>query len=523
MAETRDHLLGVDAGNTVVKAVLFDLDGRQVACRSLRRRSSSPEPARVERDLDELWANARAVIRGCIADFGTDPARIAGIGCTGHGNGLYLLDADGRLLLGIQSLDTRAADLARGLSDRCGDALHSLCLQKPWPAQTAVLLAWVKRRRPDLYRMAETVLFCKDLVTYRLTGRRVSEITDMSAGGLLRMPECAFDDSLLELYGLADLREKLPELHGPSDLAGHVTHGSGCGLAAGTPVSAGCIDVVACALGSGVSRPGQASIILGTWSINQVLSREPVFDPDMFMAVGCGPCCFANIEASATSAANLEWYVQTFLDRPDDGGAPFDLANECAARAEPAPDDPYFHPFLFGSGQGPEFRAGFYGLTGWHDQRHLLRALFEGVAFEHRRHVEVLTASGIVIDRAVLSGGGCRSPVWPQLMSDVLGIPLAVTDCEETGALGAAMGAGVAAGVFADHEAATAAMTRERKLFRPRMSMRSHYDNRYRTYLSLTEAMLGYWNAQHRLVADGPGRAAVPTGPEQIRQAGRVW
>ena len=497
MAEAPVYLLGLDAGNTVIKAVLFDLEGRQVALRELQGDSLFPSPGHVERDLDALWNDARSVIDGCIADAGIAPEQIAAIGCAGHGNGLYLLDADERPLVGIQSLDTRAAWLASELAARCGDELHALCLQKPWPSQTAVLLAWIKRERPELYRAAHTVLLCKDFITHKLTDERVSEISDMSAGGLLRMPECAYDEALLALYGLEDAREKLPRLIKPSDIAGRVAADAGCGLAEGTPVVGGYIDVVSSALGSGVSRPGQASIILGTWNINQVLSEEPLVNPDMFMAVGFGSGRYMNIEASATSAANLEWYVRELFKRADRHDDPYKHVDACVAEVVPLRDDPLFHPFLFGSEQGAEFRAGFYGLAGWHGEGHLLRALFEGVVFEHRRHVEVLGVAGIAIDWAVLSGGGCRSPIWPQMMADALSVPIMVTECEETGALGAAIGAGVGTGLFVDYEVAIAAMTRVRKLFRPSAAMREHYEHRYRTYLALVETMRWFWKAQH--------------------------
>lgn len=507
MAEAPVYLLGIDAGNTVIKAVLFDVEGRQVALRERKGESSFPGPGHVERDPDELWNNASSVIRGCVADADIAPEQIAAIGCAGHGNGLYLLDAGQRPLAGIQSLDTRAARLASELAARCGDQLHALCLQKPWPSQTAALLSWIKRERPKLYRSAHTVLLCKDLITHKLTGERVSEISDMSAAGLLRMPECVYDEPLLALYGLEDAREKLPRLIKPSDIAGRVAPSVACGVAAGTPVIGGYIDIVSSALGSGVSQPGEASIILGTWGINQVMSEEPLVDPDIFMAVGFGANRYANIEASPTSAANLEWYSRELIGCGRCSDDPFELINACVADIAPQADDPFFHPFLYGSEQGAEFRAGFYGLAGWHREGHLLRALFEGVVFEHRRHLEVLRAAGIAIDRAVLSGGGCRSPIWSQMMADVLGLQIAVTECEETGALGAAIGAGVASGLFADYEAGVAAMTRVRQLFEPFAEMRGHYDYRYRTYLSLVETMRSFWAAQHGLRPTGSIRA----------------
>ena len=90
------YLLGLDAGNTMVKAVLFSIDGVELAVAEKGGSTRHPRPGHVERDLDELWACAAAAIRGCIARAGIDPAEIAAIGCAGHGNGLYALDRDRR-------------------------------------------------------------------------------------------------------------------------------------------------------------------------------------------------------------------------------------------------------------------------------------------------------------------------------------------------------------------------------------------------------------------------------------------
>ncbi|KAE9630065.1 carbohydrate kinase [Parasedimentitalea maritima] len=495
VSDQQTYLLGLDAGNTVIKAVLFDLQGRQVAMHALDGQSSTPQPGYVERDLNELWANAKTAIRSCIDAAGIEPSQIAAVGCAGHGNGLYLVDRDGEPLIGIQSLDTRAADLAVELAEVHGDAMHELCLQKPWPSQTPVLLAWIKRYRPEIYAQVGSVMLCKDFINFKLTGLRTSDISDMSGCGLLRMPDCVYDDDLLALYGLEDACGMLPRLFDPADVAGTVSTQSAeaTGLVDGTPVVGGYFDVVSSAMGSGVVEAGQASIICGTWSINQVFSSEPVVDPGVFMVAGFGRARFVNIEASATSAANLEWYVREFVERGEHHDDPFGYCNAKVAEVTPAADDPYFHPFLYGSGQGAEYRAGFYGIAGWHGEGHMLRALFEGVMFEHRRHIEVLRGAGVVFNSAVLSGGGSRSPIWPQMFADGLGVPVTVAEAQETGALGAAIGAGLGAGLFADYEAGIAAMTRWRASFTPGAGMQSHYDKRYSRYLQLSEAMKPLW------------------------------
>ncbi|RUW72787.1 MULTISPECIES: FGGY-family carbohydrate kinase [unclassified Mesorhizobium] len=506
MADQAAYLLGLDAGNTIIKAVLFDLAGRQVAMHTVAGGSHTPQPGYVERDLGDMWAVARDAIRRCIAQAGIDARQIAAVGCAGHGNGLYLIDRAGAPLIGIQSLDTRAAGMAKELASRNAGALHAICLQKPWPAQTPTLLAWVKQHDPDLYAATGTAMLCKDFIAFCLTGEQVSDVSDMSGCGLVRMPEGVYDAELLALYGIEDAQEKLPRLLDSADIAGAVTASAAeeTGLAEGTPVIAGYFDVVASAMGAGVVRPGEASIIAGTWSVNQVFSTAPVVDPDVFMVARFGPGRFVNIESSATSAANLEWYVREFVERGSHLGDPFGHCNAAVGEVTPAWDDPIFHPFLYGSGQSAEFRAGFYGLAGWHSEGHLLRALFEGVMFEHRRHIDVLKDAGVGFDKAVLSGGGSRSEHWPQIFADGLGVPITVPEARETGALGAAIGAGVAVGLFADYESGVDAMTRPRAAYRPDPAMQRHYARRYRAYCGLADTLRSFWTEQ----AAGPGRAA---------------
>lgn len=503
MAEGGPYLLGLDAGNTVIKAVLFDATGRQIAAHGIDGASHKPAAGMVERSVPELWENARTAIAGCLATAAIDPGAIAAIGAAGHGNGLYLLDRDRGPLIGIQSLDMRAAALAAELDAAVGKELHAICLQRPWPSQTPVLLAWLKRHLPELYRRAGALLFAKDVITASLTEAPASDVSDMSGAGLLRLPEANYDMDLLALYGLEDARDLLPPLHAPVDVVGAVTRkaAEATGLAEGTPVVAGYFDVIASALGAGAGSPGTASIVAGSWSINQVFSTRPVRDDRVFMVSAVGEKRFANMENSATSAANLEWYVRTLVERGGHHDDPFGVVNAAVATVRPASDDPLFHPFLYGGRLGAHQRGGFFGLAGWHGEGHMLRAVMEGVTFEHRRHVEVLAQAGVTFSHATLSGGGARSPHWPQIFADVLGIPVSVAQAEETGALGAAIGAAVGAGIHPDVDAAMKAMTCAARTYDPDPAMRTHHDRRYAIWTRLTRAVDPLW---HELAGQRP-------------------
>lgn len=221
------------------------------------------------------------------------------------------------------------------------------------------------------------------------------------------------------------------------------------------------------------------------------------FDRDRYMA----------IESSATSAANLEWLVREFFPgKQPDGRSQFDVCCELASSVEPAANDPIYHPFLYGAQQDGNARAAFYGIAGWHTKGHLIRALLEGVAFGHRQHIETLRAAGAGFDEAVLSGGGARSLLWPQIFADVLGVPVTVARSNQTGALGAAIAAGTAVGMFADFEAGATAMVSTDRHYRPDAARSVHYDHRYRLYLDIADAMAPIWR---RMAGSGASATEV--------------
>lgn len=492
-----DYLLGIDAGNTVIKAVIFDRAGRELAHAGEEGHSRMPCPGHVERDLGELWANTKRVIRTCLDRAGIAATHIAAIGCAGHGNGLYALDRDGEPLLGIQSLDTRATRLVEEWAmEGVGDRTYPIARQRPWPSQTPTLLAWLKRNRPDVFKRIGTVFFSKDFVVNRLTASRVSEVSDMSGAGLLDLAARRYDEALMEAYGLADCMDLLPSLVESADIAGTVTEAVArdTGLAAGTPVIGGLFDVVASALGSGVSRTGSASIIAGTWSINQVIIDGPDLDGPVFMSSTFDRTRYMAMENSATSAANLEWLVREFFEGEHaEGVSPFDACCALAAVLNPAADDPLYHPYLYGAQQDGHARAGFYGIAGWHGKGHLIRALLEGVAFGHRQHIAALRGAGAAFEEAVLSGGGSRSQLWPQIFADVLGVPVSVALSRETGALGAAIAAGTGVGLFANFTDGAAAMVRVDREYRPNGRLAAHYNRRYALYQDIAETMTPLW------------------------------
>ena len=503
------YLLGIDNGNTFSKAAIFDFYGKEIAIANCNADTEYPHPGWTERNMEMLWQSTATAIRDVLAKSGIQPEEIASIGNSGHGNGVYFLDKQGQPLRnGIQSLDTRAADVVAGWNQR---NLHTktfpFALQTFWPAQPNALLVWLKENEPKNYERIGAILMVKDYIKYRLTGEISGDYTDMSGANLMDVRNKCYSKELMALYDLSDVFDALPPLKHSSEVVGQVTTTSAqeTGLAVGTPVVGGLFDVDASAIGSGVVNANQACLVMGSWSINEVITKNPIVNPGIFMTtIFADSELFLTIEGSATSATNLEWFVNQFCgeeraEAQRRGISVYEVCSEEVASLPPGSTNIIFHPFLFGSNVQPTARAGFYGVAGWHTRAHLLRALYEGVVYGHLSHVEKLRAAGGQINAARLAGGGSRSQVWTQMFADTIQVPMEVTDGNELGARGAALSAGIGAGIYSNYSEAVQEAVSVVRVHEPIPINTPLYLERYAEYQRLVDVMQAPWDALNRL------------------------
>lgn len=497
-----EYLLGIDNGGTVSKVVLFDLEGREVASASRKVATAYPRPGWVERSMEEVWQSTAGAVRDVLEQSGTAPGAILAVGNTGHGNGVYLLDESGEPLRPAPlSVDQRAAGIVSGWEQAGITArLWETVYQQIWAGQVLPLLAWIKQHEPETYGRIGHVLLCKDFIKYRLTGIASTDPMDMSGTGLFDVQKRAYAADVLELCGLAEMVGRLPEVSACETITGRVTEAAAAltGLLPGTPVVAGIFDVSACALSAGVLEPGQACIVAGTWSINEVVTAEVVDHRGLFMNSVYLPGRFMLLEASPTSASNLEWYVTQLgaaeaAEAAARGVSVYAVCNEIVERTPET--SVLFHPFLFGSNVGGNARAGFYGVGGWHTRGHLLRAVYEGIVYTHLSHLDKLRRCGVAVHSARLTGGGARSPVWAQMFADALQIPIEVVQGEEMGARGAALCAGIGVGVYAGCADAARRVVQVERRFEPDGGRAGYYQARYRVHQQLGEALRESWEA----------------------------
>lgn len=488
------YFVGIDNGGTATKATVFDESGRCLASAGQATPLIVEREGFQERDIDVLWSLTAQAVRNALEKAAVDPAEIAGVGCTGHGKGLYLWGKDGRpAYRGIASTDSRAESVVESWQ-KDGTAARAArrTLQPVSACQPVALLAWLREHEPQVLENVQWIFEAKDYIRFRLTGEAMAELTDYSGSSLMDLNTMCFDPELLELFGLGELYPCLPPLCEATQLCGRVTAEAAVltGIPEGTPVCGGMFDIDACAVAMGVLDPEQLCVITGTWSINEYISPKPVeMSESTRNSLYCVRPWYLIEESSATSAGNLEWIRENLLP-----GEKWGYGEISAAVEKLPPEDSglMFLPYLYGTNTPGCGNAALVGLNNAQDPGHILRAVFEGVVYSHRLHVERLLQYREKPAAVRLAGGAAASEVWVQMFADGLGLPVEVLEVSELGGLGCAMAAAVAAGVYAGLDEAAKNMCGNIRRAEPDPVRAEIYSEKF-----------SCWNRLRKALADG--------------------
>lgn len=496
------YLLGTDNGGTVSKAGLFTLDGKEVAVASRQSDLLVSRAGFVEQDMLVSWNNTAGAIKEVIETSAIDPADIVCVACAGHGNGIYLTDKDGKPTRNaIMSSDGRAREyIDKWTADGVDKAIRPKTMQCIWPAQPNALLAWIRDNEPDVLAASEYVFMAKDFIRFCLTGEAYAELTDMSATSLMNVGIGEYDADVLEAFGIGEMQRLLPPLKRSSDICGAITAkaASLTGLKEGTSVAGGMFDIDACGLSMGITDESQLCVIVGTWGNNQYISDKPVVDGVFMTSCYSIDGYYLMLEGSATSAGNLEWFVNQFFQdekkiAKEQGTSVYDICNELAVSVDPADSDVIFMPFLYGSNASMDAKACLVGLAAHHTRADVIRAIYEGVVFAHMTHMDNLKNYRKMPETIRLTGGAARSDVWLQIFADCFQATIEVPEGSELGTKGVAIAAAVASNCYNDYQEAIDKMVTFVKRIKPNPAAKELYEKKYAKYRKVVEALDVVW------------------------------
>jgi len=453
------HVLGVDASTTAVKAILLDGSGAVRGIGSSAYELSVPRPLWSEQDPHLWWDGTIAAIRAVLASSGVPGDDVVAIGLTGQMHGAVLLDAgDAVLRPAILWNDQRTGAECDLIREVVGpERLVAITGNDALTGFTAPKLVWVRDHEPDVWQRVAHVLLPKDYVRLRLTGEHAMDKADGS--GTMLFDLAARDWSAEVLAALEiDPAWMPPTFEGP-EVTGTLTAeaAAATGLRAGTPVVAGGGDQAANAVGVGAVEPGVVALSLGTSGVVFATTARPLFEAQGRVHAFCHavPGRWHMMSVMLSAAGSLRWFRDAVAP-----GIEYDDLVTLAAEVPAGSEGLLFLPYLTGERSphpDPLARGAFVGLTLAHDRRHLTRAVLEGVAYGLRDGLDLMIAAGMPAPGVIrASGGGTSSPLWRQILADVLQAEIATVDTAEGAAYGAGLLAAVGAGWFPTVEVAAA-------------------------------------------------------------------
>ena len=455
------HVLGIDVSTTATKAVLIDESGAVVGVGASAYGFSVPRPLWSEQDPELWWDGAVTAIRSVIATTGVPPDEVVAIGLTGQMHGAVLLDAAGDVLRpAILWNDQRTATECDAIRDALGpERLIAITGNDALTGFTAPKLVWVRDHEPDVWRRIAHVLLPKDYLRLRLTGEYALDKAD--GAGTLLFDLAARDWSTEVLDALRIEPAWMPPTWEGPEITGAVTAAAAAatGLRAGTPVVAGGGDQSANAVGVGAVTVGTMALSLGTSGVVFATTDRPLFEPHGRVHAFCHavPGRWHLMSVMLSAGGSLRWFRDAIVP-----GVEFGDLVDAATEVPAGSGGLLFLPYLSGERSphpDPLARGAFVGLTLTHDLRHLTRAVLEGVAFGLRDGLDLMIEAGTPVpDQIRASGGGTESPLWRQILADVLGAEIATVSTSEGAAYGAGVLAAVGAGWYPSVEAASAAL-----------------------------------------------------------------
>lgn len=488
-------LLAIDAGTGSVRAVIFDQTGAQLAAagREWQHLPDPRFPGSMDFDVERNFGLVCDSIKEALQTAGLNSTDILAISATSMREGFVAFDAQGHELWACANVDARAsAEVAelRALGETIEAQAYAISGQT-FALSAQPRLRWLAKHLPEVYDRIDAVEMLSDWVLTRLTGITVSEPSNACTSGIFSLADRSWSP---EIAAMCELRTDIyPQVKEPGSVVGEVTPraAQSTGLAAGTPVVVGGGDAQLAALALGVVDPGQTALAGGTFWQQMVNIGELRTDPDLRIRVDCHviPGVWQAEGIVFTPGLAVRWFRDAFGGAEKaralaEGKDPYDLLTEQAATVPPGSHGviPIFSDVM-NYGAWIHAAPSFLNLSldvSKSGPSVLFRALMENAAIVTRGNLDVIRSfTGTSSDEIVFASGAAKSPLWTQIVADVLQVPIRVPVVKEATALGAALCAGSAVGVFDDLRQAGKSVATWERVVEPNTANKAVYDDLY--------------------------------------------
>ncbi|MFH1762313.1 MAG: xylulokinase [bacterium] len=505
-----DFFIGIDCGTQSTKClVLNEETGNIIGQGSAAHEILRQRPGMKEQD-PEVWIKAcRLSIHQAVKSAGILPGRIRAIGVSGQQHGFVPLDRAGKAIRPAKLwCDTETASQNSELIEKLGgqDNVIKLIGQPLAVGYTASKILWLKQNEPDNYNRLARILLPHEYINYWLTGEIFSEFGDASGTGYLNTRLRQWQDEvLMAIDDKKNLKECMPELIQSHEIIGKLKNSIAdeLGLNNKILVSAGGGDNMMAAIGTGAVQEGVVTASLGTSGTLFCYSNGPIQDPAGDIAGFCSSSggwlpliCTMNVTVATELMRNLF-------------SLNINKINQLAEDAKAGSGGLVLIPFFDGERTPavPNATASLLGMTSQNmDSRYFVRAAMEGASMGLRYGLEAFIRNHLAPREIRLVGGGAKSSVWCQIISDMFQRRCVRLKISEAAALGAALQAVWAYRSHIGHKSNIVEITDEfvqidgNAVFKPDSATVLLYDKLYDHYKNLCKSLLSTYGKQRELI-----------------------
>lgn len=328
----------------------------------------------------------------------------------------------------------------------------------------------------------------KDYLVYMLTGAFTTDVSDASGMLLLDVKNRMWSEEMLNICGIDE--EMLPEVRESCEISGYLKKEilESLGMSGDIVVVAGAGDNAAAAVGTGTVENGSCNISIGTSGTVFIACDDfTIGENNAIHAFAHANGRYHLMGCMLSAASCLKWWLEDILKTNDYRGEQQEIKG--------TGDNPvYFLPYLMGERSphnDPNVRGAFLGLGMDTTRAQMAEAVLEGVSFALKDSMEIAKSLGIDIKRATLCGGGAKSPVWREILADILDVEIEILETEEGPALGGAILAAVACGEYASVEDAAKAIVKVKETVAPNTARTLAYRKKYEIFRGLYPAIKG--------------------------------
>ena len=483
--------IGIDLGTSAVKLLLMDGKGKIQKIVSKEYPLYFPNPGWSEQNPEDWYNQSLEGLKELLSEC--DKSQVAGIGFGGQMHGLVILDKDDEVIRpAILWNDGRTGEETEYLNRVIGkDKLSEYTANIAFAGFTAPKVLWVKKHEPENFARIEKIMLPKDYLAYKLSGTFCTDVSDSSGMLLFDVKNKCWSKEMMEICGVKE--SQLAQIFESYEAVGNLKPelAEMLGVSVEVKIAAGAGDNAAAAVGTGTVGEGACNISLGTSGTIFISSKNFGVDQNNALHAFAHADGHYHLMGCMLSAASCnKWWMNDIMQTND-------YAAEQAGIVELGKNNVFFLPYLMGERSphnNPNARGTFIGMTMDTTREDMTQAVLEGVSFGLRDSFEVARTLGIHIERTKICGGGAKSPLWCQMIADIMNIKVDILESEEGPALGGAMLAAVACGEYKNVEEAAEKIVKVVHTVEPILENAERYEKQYQKFRQIYPTVKGLFN-----------------------------